>query len=104
MQQRLPQARELIGDRSYDNGRFSVELAARGITPFIASTRRWKAPIPQDATLKRQRHRIEIIFGRLKDWRRIAIRCDRCVQTIFQRNHHSCHRHLLVWLMSPEPI
>jgi hypothetical protein len=31
--------------------------------------------------LCRQRHRIEIIFGRLKDWRRIAMRYDRCAHT-----------------------
>jgi transposase len=40
-------------------------------------------PIPHDATLYRQRHRIEIMFGRLKDWRRIATRYDRCVHTFF---------------------
>ena len=28
--------------------------------------------------LYRQRHRIEIMFGRIKDWRRIAMRYDRC--------------------------
>jgi transposase len=39
-------------------------------------------PIPHDATLYRQRHRIETMFGRLKDWRRIATRDDRCA-TIF---------------------
>jgi transposase len=39
-------------------------------------------PIPHDATLYRQRHRNEIMFGRLKDWRRIATRYDRCA-TIF---------------------
>jgi transposase len=38
-------------------------------------------PIPHDATLYRQRHRTEIMFGRLKDWRRIAMRYDRCAHT-----------------------
>jgi transposase len=33
--------------------------------------------------LYRQRHRIEIMFGRLKDWRRIAMRYDRCAHTFF---------------------
>jgi len=28
-------------------------------------------------------HRIEIMFGRLKDWRRIAMRHDRCAHTFF---------------------
>ena len=30
-----------------------------------------KVPIPHDRQLYRQRHRIENMFGRLKDWRRI---------------------------------
>jgi hypothetical protein len=29
----------------------------------------------------RRRNRIEIMFGRLKDWRRIATRYDRCAKT-----------------------
>jgi transposase len=56
--------------------------ATRGITACIPSTRSRKVPIPHDATLYRKRHRIEIMFGRLKDWRRIATRDDRCA-TIF---------------------
>ena len=42
---------------------------------------------PQDrrshmtATLYRQRHKIENMFGRLKDWRRIHTRYDRCAHT-----------------------
>ena len=80
---KLPPARELIGDRGYDSGRFRAELAARGIAPCIPSTRSRKVPIPHDAMLYRQRHRIEIMFGRLKDWRRIAMRYDRCAHTFF---------------------
>jgi transposase len=34
-------------------------------------------------TLYRQRHRIENMFGRLKDWRRIAMRYNRCAHTSF---------------------
>ncbi|MEH6787851.1 MAG: transposase, partial [Paracoccus sp. (in: a-proteobacteria)] len=36
------------------------------------------APIPHDAVLYRERHRIENAFARLKDRRRIATRYDRC--------------------------
>ena len=36
---KLPPARELIGERGYDSGRFRVELVARGIVPCIPSTR-----------------------------------------------------------------
>jgi transposase len=40
-----------------------------------------KAPIPRDTTLYRRRHRIENMFGSLKDWRRIHTRYDRCAHT-----------------------
>jgi len=81
---RLPAgAQELIADRGYDSARFREALITRGITPCIPSTRSRKQPIPHDALLYRQRHRIEIMFGRLKDSRRIAMRYDRCAHTFF---------------------
>ena len=84
MLSRLPVgAQELIADRGYDSSRFRNALSARGITPCIPSTRSRKQHIPHDALLYRQRHRIEIMFGRLKDWRRIAMRYDRCAHTFF---------------------
>ena len=46
-------------------------------------TRPIRRPFPHDAALYRQRHRIEIMFDRLKDWRRIAMRYDRCAHTFF---------------------
>ena len=39
-------------------------------------------PIPHDAALYRQRHRIEVMFCRIKDWRRIATRYERCADTL----------------------
>lgn len=33
--------------------------------------------------LYKQRHKIEIMFGCLKDWRRTAMRYDRCAHTFF---------------------
>ena len=80
---RLPPARELLGDRGYDSGWFRAALIARGIAPCIPSTRSRKVPLPYDKALYRQRHRIENAFGRLKDWRRIASRYDRCAHTSF---------------------
>jgi transposase len=79
----LPPARELIGDRGYDSGWFRTALAARGIAQCIPSTRSRRTPLPYDRALYRQRHRIENAFGRLKDWRRIALRYDRCAHTFF---------------------
>ena len=39
--------------------------------------------IPYDKTLYKQRHKVENMFGKLKDWRRIAMRYDRCAHTFF---------------------
>jgi len=74
----LPPARELLADRGYDSNRFRANLIERGIIPCIPSTRSRKVPLPYDKELYRQRHRIETMFARLKDWRRIATRYDRC--------------------------
>lgn len=41
-----------------------------------------KDPVPHDPALYRQRHRSENMFARLKDWRRIATRCDRCAKVL----------------------
>ena len=77
----LPPARQLLGDRGYDSRAFRQALTDRSIEPCIPSTRSRKVPIPYDKTLYRQRHRIENMFGRMKDWRRIAMRYDRCAHT-----------------------
>jgi transposase len=79
----LPHARELLGDRGYDSNWFRSSLKERGIEPCIPSTRSRKIALPYDKALYRQRHRIENAFGRLKDWRRIAMRYDRCAHTFF---------------------
>ena len=49
-----------------------------GISPCIPSRAGRKVPIRHDADLYRQRHKIENMFARIKDWRRIATRYDRC--------------------------
>jgi transposase len=79
----LPAAGVLLADRGYDSNRFRAGLAERGITACIPSIPSRKAPIPFDKHLYRQRHRIENAFGRIKDWRRIATRYDRCAHTFF---------------------
>ncbi|MBB3810408.1 transposase [Pseudochelatococcus contaminans] len=72
----LPPAANLIADKGYDSNWFRQALIERGIEPCIPSNRTRKQPLPYDKRLYRQRHRIENMFGRLKDWRRIATRYD----------------------------
>jgi putative transposase len=49
----------------------------------MPSSRSRKAPILYDKALYRERHRVENMFGHIKDWRRIAMRCDRCAHAFF---------------------
>ena len=79
----LPPAKAMLGDRGYDVNWFRTALTARAITPCIPSKANRKLHIPHDRTLYRQRHKIENMFGRLKDWRRIHTRYDRCAHTFF---------------------
>jgi transposase len=40
-------------------------------------------PVRYDKRRYRRRSRIEIMFGRLKEWRRVATRYDRCPTAFF---------------------
>jgi transposase len=77
----LPDAEVLIADRGYDSNWFREALSELEIEPCIPGRSNRKVPIPYDAELYKQRNRIERMFGRLKDWRRIATRYDRCAHT-----------------------
>ena len=81
MLEALPKAKVLIGDRGYDADWLRQAIADRNIAACIPSKVNRKVPIPHDAALYRQRHKIEIMFGRLKDWRRNHTRYDRCAHT-----------------------
>ena len=74
----LPQAKTLLADRGYDANWFRNALIDRDIQPCIPSRKNRLVPIPHDTVLYRQRHKIENMFARIKDWRRIATRYDRC--------------------------
>jgi transposase len=77
----LPKARIMLGDRGYDADWFRKALIDRGIAPCIPSRANRKEPMPYDHALYRKRHNIENMFSKIKDWRRIHTRYDRCAHT-----------------------
>ncbi|WP_148560766.1 IS5 family transposase [Magnetospira sp. QH-2] len=77
----FPDADDLIADRGYDSDRFRQALLDLGIEPCIPGRSNRKEEILYDKALYKQRNLIERMFGRLKDWRRIATRYDRCAHT-----------------------
>ncbi|WP_426960013.1 transposase [Muricoccus radiodurans] len=56
----------LLVDHGYDANWFRDALTERGTTPCIPSRKARKVAIPHDATLYKQRHRIETAMSRLK--------------------------------------
>jgi transposase len=80
---RLPKAQWLLADRGYDADWFREALQAKGIKPCIPGRKSRARPIKHDKRRYKRRNRIEIMFGRLKDWRRVATRYDRCPTLFF---------------------
>ena len=74
----LPDANMLIADKGYDSNAVRHQIEVQGCVPNIPpkSNRKWKNCF--SPYLYRGRNAIERMFGRLKDWRRIATRYDRC--------------------------
>jgi transposase len=56
-----------------------------------------------DKAIYRQRHKVENLFAKLKDWRRISTRYDRCAHTFISAICIAAA--VICWLlsMSPEP-
>ena len=79
----LPDDTTLIADRGYDSDEFRDALKAKDIAACIPAKSNRKSPVAHDTVLYKTRARIEIMFGRLKDWRRVATRYDRCAHTFF---------------------
>ena len=74
---------QAVADRGYDADWFRDALQAKGIQPCIPGRRSRNEPVKYDKRRYRRRSRIEIMFGRLKDWRRVATRYDRCPTAFF---------------------
>ncbi|MCO6161188.1 IS5 family transposase, partial [Asaia lannensis] len=71
--------RALLADKGYDGDGFRQSLLMRGILPIIPPRANRKAPEHPDYRRYRDRNRIERMFGKLKQQRRIATRYDKSV-------------------------
>ena len=79
----LPPSKCLLADRGYDADWFREALRNKGIEPCIPPKKNRKTIIEYDKVLYKQRHKVENMFGKIKDWRRVATRYDRCAHTFF---------------------
>lgn len=67
----------LIADRGYDANHLRRFLAERHAIAVIPSTASRTRVIPHDVDMYRERNKIERMWCRIKDWRRIATRYDK---------------------------
>lgn len=73
----MPGADWLLADRGYDADWFRDASKDKGIKPCIPGRKSRGRAVRYDRRRYRRGNRFEIMFGRLKDWRHIATRCDR---------------------------
>ena len=70
----LPSADWLLANRGYDADWFRDALKDKGIKPCTPGRKSRGKRIKHDKRRYKRRNRIEIMFRRLKDWRRVATR------------------------------
>ena len=73
----------LLADKGYDADAIREELAKAEIEAVIPAKRNRKNPAPHDAEKYKWRNLIERLFSKLKNWRRVATRYDRCPKAFF---------------------
>lgn len=69
--------RRLIADKAYDADRLRLWLDQRGIEAVIPGRASRDVTYPLNRAAYRRRNIIERMFGRIKNWKRIATRYDR---------------------------
>jgi transposase len=68
---------QVIADKGYDSDAFVALIQAAGAQPVIPSRKNRLAPRAYDRYAYRERHLIECLFNRLKQFRRIATRYEK---------------------------
>ncbi len=77
----LPAAKVLIADRGCDSAKVRKIVSDQDIEACIPPKKNRKKPIPYCEATYKKRHKVENLLAKLKDWRRIAMRYDRCAHT-----------------------
>ena len=78
----LPNVDWLLGDHGYDAEWFTEVLKDKEIRPCIPGCKQRMVILKYGKRRYKRRNRIEIMFGRFRDWRRVATRYDRCPKVV----------------------
>ncbi|MCK1744851.1 IS5 family transposase [Bradyrhizobium sp. 139] len=77
----------LIADKAFDSNAIIAELDARGAKVVISQHPRRAQPLAIDKEMYKWRHLIENFFGKLKEFKRIAMRADKTDQSFASMIH-----------------
>jgi len=77
----------LIADKAFDANWIINELDERGAKIVISQRPNRRAPLAIDAEIYKWRHLIENFFGKLKEYKRIAMRSDKTDQSFSAMIH-----------------
>ena len=75
--QAITPPKRLLADKAYDADKLRNWLKAKRIKAVVPSSAARRTPYPLDPEAYKRRNLIERMFGKLKNWRRIATRYDR---------------------------
>ncbi|MCO6158995.1 transposase [Asaia lannensis] len=92
-----PRPQAMRADRGYDSGCFRQALVIHGILPVTPSRKGSKVPQQTDWQRYQDRNRVERMFNRLKQMRRIAIRYDKTALSFTSFLYLAAVRH---WIRS----
>ena len=67
----------VVADRAYDGNPTRERIAATGAAACIPSPKTRKDPFPYDEGIYRNRNQVERLFGRLKQYRKVATRFEK---------------------------
>ncbi len=77
----------LIADKAFDSNTIIAELDGRGAKVVISQHPRRAKPLAIDEEMYKWRHLIENFFGKLKEFKRIAMRADKTDQSFASMIH-----------------
>ena len=77
----------LIADKAFDSNIIIADLDARGAKAVISQHPRRSKPLAIDKEMYKWRHLIENFFGRLKEFKRIAMRACKTDQSVASMIH-----------------
>ena len=77
----------LIADKAFDNDAIIAEMNKRGAKIVISQHPRRSKPLAIDIEIYKWRHLIENFFGKLKEFKRIALRAEKTDQSFAAMIH-----------------